>query len=251
MINQKNVQTDIEQQITIRFKFYKKEEFKYLSHLDIVRILCRALNRAGFKVAYSSGYNPKPRLRFSPPTPLGIESFAEYGEVIVNDNIDGNEFKEKINKELNDKIQIVEAKSLPGKADSFMNEIAVNLYTFVLDTTDYSSSSLSPSSSSDITKILLDKFYSDILGGLIEKSDFMSSIYRYEMLPSNESSNIFFLKIYGYAKIFKEKNNNFFKFNNFYLFLKECLKEYRVSINNVKKEESFTLDDNGINAMQI
>ena len=96
MINQKSVQPDIIQQTTIRFKFYKKEEFKYLSHLDIIRILCRALNRAGFNVAYSSGYNPKPKIKFSAPTPLGIESFAEYGEVTVNDNINGNEFKERM-----------------------------------------------------------------------------------------------------------------------------------------------------------
>ena len=229
---------NIIQQVIIRFKFYKKEEFKYIYHLDIVRILCRALNRAGFNVAYSSGYNPKPKIRFSAPTPLGIESFAEYGEVTLNDNIDGNEFKERINKELNNKMQVVEAKKLSGKTDSFMNEIAVNLYTFALDV-------------ASSTKPLLEKFYGNIWGGLIEKSDFMGSIYRYEMLPSKESSNIVFLKIYGYAKIFKEKNNDFFKFNNFYLFLKECLKEYRICIGNVKKEESFALDGNRIKVLQI
>jgi uncharacterized protein (DUF2344 family) len=267
MINQKSAQPDIIQQTTIRFKFYKKEEFKYLSHLDIIRILCRALNRAGFNVAYSSGYNPKPKIKFSAPTPLGIESFAEYGEVTVNDNINGNEFKERMNKELNNKMQVVEAKKLSSKPDGFMNEIAINLYTFILDTTTSSHSSSSPSfslsslssssssfsssSSTSSSKILLEKFYRDMEEGLIEKSDFKNSIYRYEMLPSKDNPNIIFLKIYGYAKIFKEKNNDFFKFNNFNLFLKEHLKGYRIRISNVKKEESYVLDDNRIKVPQI
>src|SRR4030066_366198 len=71
MTEQKNVY-----ETRIRFKFYKKDEFKYLSHLDISRIMIRAIRRAELEIKYSQGYNPKPKIGFSPPTPLGVESMA-------------------------------------------------------------------------------------------------------------------------------------------------------------------------------
>lgn len=223
MRNQKNIQDT-----RIRFKFSKKNEFKYLSHLDISRIIKRALGRAGFMVLYSQGYNPKPKIGFSPPTPLGVESLAEYADVIIDDNIDGNEFKRRINIELKEEMQVTGAKNIFYKADSLMNEIGISLYTFTLD-----------ASSSD--KGMMDKLKRDIKESLFKKSDFSISIYDMEILSSKKFSNIIFLKLYGYAKIFKEKNNEFFKFNNFYPFFKEWLKEYKISITNVKKEELFII----------
>lgn len=228
MINQKNMQGTI-----IRFKFNKRDGFKYLSHLDISRIIKRALSRAGFRVAYSQGYNPKPKISFSPPTPLGLESLAEYADIIIDDNVGVNEFKRRINKELKDEMRVTAAKNLFIKADSLMNEIAVSLYTFTLDTS-YSN------------KRFLKGFHRDMESGLIKKSGFSNSIYNFEVIPSNEASNIILLKLYGYAKIFKEKNNAFFKFNDFYPFLKEWLKEYRINISNVKKEELFLIAEDKI-----
>lgn len=212
----------------IRFKFYKKNEFKYLSHLDISRMTKRALGRAGFRVSYSQGYNPKPKIGFSPPTPLGVESLAEYADVIINDNIDGDEFKRRINRELKEEMQVTGAKKIFLKADSLMNEVDVSLYTFTLD-------------ASSSGKGMIDKLKRDIKGSLFGKSGFLNSIYDMEILQSKESSGIIFLKLYGYAKIFKEESNEFFKFNNFYMFFKERLKEYKINISNVKKEELFVI----------
>ncbi|MBU4449943.1 MAG: TIGR03936 family radical SAM-associated protein, partial [Actinobacteria bacterium] len=49
-----------------------------LSHLDIVRLMTRALSRSGIIVKYDKGFNPKPKISFSNPIPLGVESLAEY-----------------------------------------------------------------------------------------------------------------------------------------------------------------------------
>jgi hypothetical protein len=216
------------QDTRIRFKFCKKNEFKYLSHLDISRIIKRALGRAGFRVLYSRGYNPKPKIGFSPPTPLGVESLAEYADVIIDDNIGGDEFKRRINRELKEEMQVTGAKNIFLKAGSLMNEVGVSLYAFTLD-------------ASSSGKGMMDKLKRDIKGGLFEKSGFLNSIYDMEILHSKESSDIIFLKLYGYAKIFKEESNEFFKFNNFYPFFKERLKEYKINITSVKKEELFII----------
>jgi hypothetical protein len=217
----------------IRFKFYKKGEFKYLSHLDISRIIIRALNRAGFNLVYSQGYNPRPQLSFSQPTPLGIESMAEYADIDLYDDVSEDEFKNRINRELKQQIQVTDVRKIAEKADKLMNEIGLSFYIFTLYT------GLS-------NKSLLDEFYRAIDSGLIKGYPFYRSIFKYEVLPEGEDYNIILLKLSGYAKIFKEIDNLFFKFNDFYLFLRDWLKKYKIKIKSARKEELFILGEGTI-----
>lgn len=214
----------------IRFKFYKKGEFKYLSHLDISRMIIRALNRTGFRLAYSQGYNPKPKISFSAPTPLGIESLAEYADVFLYSSIEENKFKGKINSELKPQIQITEVKKILVKSKSLMNEIGISLYIFTLDTCSSN-------------KGLLEKFYRAVGDSLIRRSDFSRSIFDLKIIHTSEASDIIMLKLFGYAKIFNERENEYFKFNNFYSFLKSWLEEYRIRVKDVIKEELFIISD--------
>ncbi len=223
MIDQKNVS-----ETRIRFKFYKKDEFKYLSHLDISRMIIRALGRAGLEIKYSQGYNPKPKISFSLPTPLGVESLAEYADALLDGEIDENELKKKVNLELKPQMQLTGAKRMMVKADSLMNEIAISFYSFKLDARSSTGS-------------LLDKFYAVVEKNLMVKSDFSRSIFDLEVVPGRETSDIILLKLFGYAKIFKEKNNEFFKFNNFYQFFGSWLEKYRINIKDVNKEELFVI----------
>ncbi|MBU4314640.1 MAG: TIGR03936 family radical SAM-associated protein [Actinobacteria bacterium] len=228
MINQKDTF-----ETRIRFKFYKKDEFKYLSHLDISRIIVRALSRAELEIKYSQGYNPRPKINFSPPTSLGIVSLAEYADVLLDGGIEENEFKKKVNLKLKPQMQITEAKRIMIKADNLMNDIAISLYGFKLCT---------PSSG----KNLLEEFYEDIEGDLRAKSDFSRSIFDLKIIPDKENSDIILLKLSGYVKIFKEENNEFFKFNNFYSFFGNWLKKYRINIESVEKEELFVVRKNAL-----
>ena len=41
-------------------RFSKEERVKYISHLDLMRTLQRALRRAKIPVAFSQGFNPNP-----------------------------------------------------------------------------------------------------------------------------------------------------------------------------------------------
>ncbi len=211
----------------IRFKFYKIKELRYLSHLDIAGIITRAINRAGLNVIYSQGYNPRPRIIFSNPTPLGVESLAEYGDVYIEDNIGGEDFKERVNMKLRKEIQVVEARKAAGKIDSLMSQIDLVLYSFTLN--------------NDVSgKKLDEELYREIVD-LVKKSDFSSSIFDIKKAASGEVSDIILLKLLGYAKIFREKNNMIFKFNNFYTFLKALLEEKSVGLSDIKKEELFVI----------
>ena len=62
---------------TIRVWFAKREEACYISHLDLQRVVQRALKRSGVPVWYTQGFNPHIYLTFALPLPLGQQSITE------------------------------------------------------------------------------------------------------------------------------------------------------------------------------
>ncbi len=67
----------------VRLVFGKDGTLRFLSHLDLMRILPRVFRRAGLELAYSRGYNPVPRMTFGPALPLGMAADEEVAEVDV------------------------------------------------------------------------------------------------------------------------------------------------------------------------
>lgn len=61
----------------IRISFEKTGEAAYISHLDLQRVMARALRRSGLPVWYSQGFNPHIYMTFALPLPLGQESLVE------------------------------------------------------------------------------------------------------------------------------------------------------------------------------
>lgn len=62
---------------TIRVKFNKVGLAIYFSHLDLQRVMMRALKMSGLPVWYSMGYNPHIYMTFPLPLSLGQESVCE------------------------------------------------------------------------------------------------------------------------------------------------------------------------------
>jgi len=61
----------------IRIRFSKRGRAKYISHLDLMRAMSRAVRRAALPVWYTEGFNPHPYLSFPLPLPLGQEGLRE------------------------------------------------------------------------------------------------------------------------------------------------------------------------------
>ena len=62
----------------IRIQFSKLGKIRFTSHRDVARIWERALRRAELPVAYSEGFNPRPKLSFGLALSTGHESDVEY-----------------------------------------------------------------------------------------------------------------------------------------------------------------------------
>lgn len=81
----------------ITSKFSKTGNLKYISHLDVLRFIQRAVKRAGIEAKYSEGFNPHMKTSFGFPLSLGTESIGEYFELELNEKISPQEFMDKMN----------------------------------------------------------------------------------------------------------------------------------------------------------
>jgi radical SAM-linked protein len=71
----------------LRIVFSKTGWLIYSSHLDLMRAWERALRRAGLPLAYSRGYNPRPKLQLARALPLGHVGEQEILDVWLEETI--------------------------------------------------------------------------------------------------------------------------------------------------------------------
>ena len=69
---------------TYRIKYAKLGRTRFISHLDVMRAIARAVNRAGVPIAYSRGFNPRPKISMGPALPLGYESTCEQADISLS-----------------------------------------------------------------------------------------------------------------------------------------------------------------------
>jgi radical SAM-linked protein len=96
-------------------KYTKTGNLKFISHLDILRLMQRAICRAKIPAKYSEGFNPHMKLAFGFPLSLGIESIGEYFELELTEKLDIEKIVDSLNNTLPNKIRILEAKYSEGK----------------------------------------------------------------------------------------------------------------------------------------
>jgi radical SAM family uncharacterized protein/radical SAM-linked protein len=68
----------------LRVRYSRDTRLRYLSHLDIIRTLYRAIRRGEIPVAYSEGFHPHIKISFGQPLPVGYTSEAEYFDLQIS-----------------------------------------------------------------------------------------------------------------------------------------------------------------------
>lgn len=116
----------------IRFRFRKGPEVRFLSHLDLLRTMERAIRRAELPVAYSEGFSPRPKMSFGFALAVGILSEAEYGDYEFAEEVDPMEFQTLYNRHLPQGLQVVEARDLPEGTPALMRLINAASYDLFL-----------------------------------------------------------------------------------------------------------------------
>ena len=74
--------------IRLRLRFRKTGRLRYISHLDLVRTMTKAVCRAKLPVWYTMGFNPVPKMVFATPMSVGMESLDELVEIRMTEQVD-------------------------------------------------------------------------------------------------------------------------------------------------------------------
>lgn len=111
--SEKQLEQDLPPVQKVQFTMGKAGHLRFVSHLDWMRMIQRALRRANLPLAYSQGFNPKPRIGLSPALPLFVEGLNELVEVEFCKAINITQTVEQLNAFLPVEAQITAAEEVP------------------------------------------------------------------------------------------------------------------------------------------
>lgn len=80
----------------VRFRYTKRGKIRFTSHRDVARLFERAIRLSGVPIAYSEGFNPRPRFSFGLALPTTFASDAEYSDMILKEPVDPAPFPEQL-----------------------------------------------------------------------------------------------------------------------------------------------------------
>ena len=112
--------------------FVNQDEI-FISHLDLQRLLQRAFRRAKINLSYSEGFNPHPKMSYGNALALGVESQGEYVDIEIEDDIEVDEFLERINNQLPEGIKFIKGQEIDPKTPSLSSVIVYGEYIFNID----------------------------------------------------------------------------------------------------------------------
>lgn len=104
----------------LRIKITKDEEIRFISHLEYVRTIERAIRRAKLPVAYSEGFNPHMKFSLASALGVGVTSRAEFVEIELSEEIDLAATMQRLAANLPTGIRIIEADLADIRADKLM-----------------------------------------------------------------------------------------------------------------------------------
>ena len=129
----------------VRIKFSKKGALIYISHLDLVRTMTRAIVRARIPVKYTEGFNPIPKLVFSTPLSVGCASECEYLDIKIEREMSFSEMKANLQNSLPKDIKVIDVYEPSSK----FNDILFSSYEIRIK---------DPSLTVESAAVVLDKF---------------------------------------------------------------------------------------------
>ena len=102
----------------LRIFFSKGGNAVYISHLDLMRCMTRALVRANIPVAYTEGFNPRLYMNFTMSLPLGFIGLHESVDIRVDDSMSADEVKERLLKTMPQDIKVLSVQEPVCKASA-------------------------------------------------------------------------------------------------------------------------------------
>mmetsp|Transcript_35060 Transcript_35060/g.139227 ORF Transcript_35060/g.139227 Transcript_35060/m.139227 type:complete len:873 (+) Transcript_35060:717-3335(+) len=96
----------------LRVRFSRTGSSSMMGHLDVNRLLDRAMLRAGLPISFTNGFNQLPRMQPAQPSPLGYTSNAEVYDFDMVEPVEVGEFRHRLSEQLPSTFSIQDAEEI-------------------------------------------------------------------------------------------------------------------------------------------
>lgn len=122
----------METRYRLRLTFAKGMPLKYISHLDLARTWERAFRRARLPLAYSQGFNPRPRFQIAAALPVGVTGRAELLDVWLTEPLAPGDVLSRLRPVLPSGLEVLSAKEVELRAPSLQSQMQAAEYRAVV-----------------------------------------------------------------------------------------------------------------------
>lgn len=119
----------------LRLRFTKTDMLRFVSHLDMVKMVQLIFRRARIEVAYTQGFNPAPRLTFSPPLPMAFSSTGELLDVMLTERYDAADVLQRLQEVQLDGLTWLDAEEVVLRSPSLIPSLDSGAYTLDINLT--------------------------------------------------------------------------------------------------------------------
>lgn len=99
--------------VIYRINYEVKGALAFLSHLEVMRLWQRAMLRCHLPIAWTQGFNPRPKLSLGPARNVGIEGLSEYLDAEFQGIVKSDELVEKLNGILPEGVAVLKVREIP------------------------------------------------------------------------------------------------------------------------------------------
>jgi radical SAM-linked protein len=118
----------------LRLTFAKKAQIKYISHLDLALAWERALRRAKIPLAYSQGFNPRPKMQIASSLPVGTTGRAEIMDIIITRPVSIEQTLARIKAALPAGLELHSLEAIPLKSPTLQHLLRQAEYAVTVET---------------------------------------------------------------------------------------------------------------------
>ena len=114
----------------LRIQFAKTGSMALLSHLDLMRLLERALRRSGLPISFTGGFHPLPRVQIALALPLGAEADGEWMDMEFTEALDPLQLQQGLQPLLPPGITLLSVAEVSVSSPSLSQEIRAAVWSF-------------------------------------------------------------------------------------------------------------------------
>ncbi len=143
--------TQVDEILRVRIKFSKQGGERFLSHLDLLTCVERAIRRSGVPVAFTEGFHARIRIGFGPALALGHASTCEWMDLDLAAPVASTEIQERLNRALPGGLRVSSVRFIPSSLPSLQAEIRRATYRVTVCSRDPEGGTSGEGTSADTT----------------------------------------------------------------------------------------------------